>query len=277
MILKILKYNWNVLLGIFFLLFVVEACNPGGRIPKEFPDKEEMAEILADLYVTESIIANARQEIENHDTNGEIPGYYKEVLDRYGLTLARFDTIRKWYADHPYHFQKVYDDALVIISKREADLDNKIREQEEKQDSVQTIKDLWDKSRKLSVNPCDTSDRRLPFKIDIDSVATGSLKLTAFYKFLRADMTRKSQVKMVTLFADSTADTISIDLKKSFKEKSLTLVQPIDTVDTVITVSGYLFDHDTSSVAAVEFSKIRLDHLLNEQVVPEFIKMVESK
>jgi hypothetical protein len=74
MMVNILKYYWNVLGGVFFLFFVVEACSPREGIPKEFPDREEMAEIIADLYVTESIISNNRQEIETHNPANEIPG-----------------------------------------------------------------------------------------------------------------------------------------------------------------------------------------------------------
>jgi hypothetical protein len=40
----------------------------------------------------------------------------------------------------------------------------------------------------------------------------------------------------------------------------------IDSVTPLVEISGFLFDHDTSLVTSVEFSNIRLEHLVKENM-----------
>ncbi len=257
-------FNRNKYAGFVFIgmLLFFSACSPREDVPREFPDEEEMGRILADLYITESIISHGRGSSAGSIAGEEeIPAYYKDVLQDYDLTIEKFDTIRKWYAAHPYHYQKVYENLLVVLSSREADLNREILAEEAREDSLPEIVDLWEDERTLLIEAEDTTNRQLPFELEIDSLLGGEIKLRAFYKFLREDFTRDGQVWMITMYADSTADTITHPLEKTFKEKSFSLVQDLDSVQPVINVSGYLFEHDTSEVTAIEFSQIRLEHL----------------
>ncbi|PWD97983.1 DUF4296 domain-containing protein [Marinilabilia rubra] len=250
-----------LLLGTGVMIFVLQGCDPQESVPKEYPDKEEMASILADLYWTESVISNNNRGPLSEDMGEDrIPGYYRTVLDKYDLTAEGFDSIRQWYASHPYHYQDVYQQTIEILSKREADFNKRLKEQKAKEDTTNILKDLWVKERTLRVTPGDTANLRLPFEVSVDSLVSGNVRLTSFYKFLRADMTRNAHVEMISMYSDSTMDTISYDLEKAFKNKSFSISQPIDTADTVIQISGFLFDHDSTERAAIEFSKIKLEH-----------------
>lgn len=242
--------------------FSLPSCNPQESVPGDFPDKEEMANILADLYWTESVITNnGMGRVNEEGGEDQVPGYYRKVLDKYDLTATEFDTIRQWYASHPYHYQDVYELTIEVLSKREADFNRKLKEQKAKEDTTKVLEDLWTQERTLRITPGDTIQLRLPFNADVDSLVSGHIRLMAFYKFLRADMTRNAHVEMISLYSDSTSDTVRYDLTKAFKNKSFTLMQPVDTADTVIRISGYLFDHDSTARAAIEFSRIKLEHL----------------
>lgn len=243
------------------LVLVFSACSPQEPVPNEFPDEDEMAEILAELHITESIITHGREINVGKDSDDQIPGYYRKVLDDYNLTTSEFDTIRKWYVAHPYHYQKVYEKMIVYLNRKEAEMNRQIKEEEEQQDSIPEIKDLWDDARELTVGAEDTTDRRLPFSYELDSLVSGSIRLSAFYKFLREDITRDGHLQMITQYADSTVDTISRKLEKTFQNKSITVFQELDSVNPATAVSGFLFDHDTASVTAIEFSNIRLSHI----------------
>lgn len=261
---SVLSSCFNRILTAGLIIFVVwlQGCSPRESVPGEFPDKEEMANILADLYWTESVISNnGMGQVNENVGEDQIPGYYKKVLEKHGLTAAQFDTIRQWYAAHPYHYQDVYEQAIEVLSKKEADFNKKLKEQKAKEDTTTVLKDLWVKERTLRITPGDTANLRLPFDMEVDSLVSGNIHLTAFYKFLRADMTRDAHVEMISLYSDSTRDTVKYVLTKAFKNKSFSLMQPIDTTDTVIRISGSLFDHDSAARAAIEFSKIKLEHL----------------
>ncbi|MDK2842815.1 MAG: hypothetical protein PWQ17_2321 [Anaerophaga sp.] len=249
------------------LLFVVISCSPREKVPKEFPNEDEMAQILAELYVVESIITHGRSSVNDQMADDEIPGYYRKVLSEYDLSTEEFDTIRDWYAAHPYHFQKVYDKVIVLLSEREADLNRQIQAEEEKKDTTPVIRDLWDDERIMTVTPADTVNHRLPFKMQVDSITGGQIRLSAVYKFLREDLSREGKTLLIAQYADSTADTVSHDITKTFKNNPLTLQLNIDSVTPLVEISGFLFDHDTSFVPSVEFSNIRLEHLVRKNKI----------
>ncbi len=245
------------------LFFIFYGCNPRQKVPREFPDRDEMANILAELYLAENIMNHGGQGMYNMAGDDKIPGYYKGVLEKYQLTTTEFDTIRKWYAAHPYHFQAVYDKTIVILSQHEAALKKQIAA-EEKQKTL-GIKDLWVGPREISTQLTDTTDTRLPFSLAIDSLEEGNIRLTAFYKLLKEDMTRQARMLLVTHYADSTADTVFYDLPLSFQKKPASLAHSLDTSKIGVTLSGFLFDHDTTAISSVEVSDIRLQHFPDNQ------------
>jgi hypothetical protein len=250
----------------FFAFFFVAvmlfgACTPKENIPGEFPDKEQMAEILAELYLAESVLSNRGFKKGNEKDEDIAPAYYKDVLDEYNLTTVEFDTIRKWYVAHPYHYQDVYDKVVLLVTRREAELKKLIKSEEEAADSLPEVEDLWRLERELSVSVEDSAYPRLPFSFSTDSIVGGQIRLSGFYRYLRSDMSKDAMTEMVTLYADSTADTISVALTKAFEKKPINLVADIDTLRPVIKVSGFLFQHDTATTSAVEFTEIRLEHM----------------
>jgi hypothetical protein len=246
------------------LLLVIISCSPREKVPKEFPDEDEMAQILADLYVVESIITHGRRSVNDQMADDEIPGYYRKVLSEYDLSTEEFDTIRDWYSAHPYHFQNVYDKVIVLLSEREAELNRQIQAEAEKKDTTPVLRDLWGDVRTMTVSPDDTVNQRLPFKAKVDSITGGQIRLSAVYKFLREDLSRKGKAVLITQYADSTSDTVSYNITKTFKNNPIVLQLHIDSVKPLVEISGFLFDHDTSFPASVEFSNIRLEHLVRK-------------
>jgi len=251
----------------FLFLFLLASCSPREPIPDEFPDKEEMAGIIADLYIAENVIRRSPsgQEGDSSDTN--IPGYYKGVLEEYGMAAAEFDTIRKWYAAHPHHYQEVYDRVIVKISRREAELEQKIREEKETEEARPQIIDLWEKERSFTINSGDTIGRKSAYHVKLDSLTGGEIRFKTVYKFLKDHMTEVPRMMMIVEYSDTIADTITRELEMTFQPRNITLSAEMDSTMPATGVSGLMFDHDTtSSSTAIEFTGIRLEHL------PESIK-----
>ncbi|MFO8002349.1 MAG: DUF4296 domain-containing protein [Marinilabilia sp.] len=264
-IIKILKTHFLPGLVPLILVLMTVACSPREKVPREFPDEEEMAEILTDLYVTENLITQGGESSIDVMSDDAIPGYYSQVLEKHDLSRDQFDTIRKWYAAHPYHYQRVYDRIIVQLNSREAQLNREMREAEEKADTVPEVVDLWEKERTLMVDPDDTIDPRLPFSIELDSLNEGNLRLSVYYKFLREDLTREGHMAMMAHYADTISDTVTYELEKTFQPKTATITLNLDTIGPVKKVSGFLFEHDTTTVTGIEFSRIRLEHLTSEE------------
>ena len=76
-------------------------CRPRGVL-----SNREMREVLYDLHRADGAI--------------QVAGYYKNVLDKHGITQAEFDSSLVWFTDNPQIFNKIYPK---VIARLETDLE----------------------------------------------------------------------------------------------------------------------------------------------------------
>jgi hypothetical protein len=76
-----------------------------------------MRDVLYDLHRADGAIQVAGY---NYSHDQEVAGYYKNVLDKHGITQTQFDSSLVWYTDNPQIFNKIYPK---VIERLEADLD----------------------------------------------------------------------------------------------------------------------------------------------------------
>ena len=87
-------------------------CRPRGVL-----SNREMRNVLYDLHRADGAIQVAGY---NYSHDQEVAGYYKNVLDKHGITQAQFDSSLVWYTDNPQIFNKIYPK---VIERLEADYD----------------------------------------------------------------------------------------------------------------------------------------------------------
>lgn len=121
-----MKQKWLV---IACVLLAVVGCRPRGVL-----SNHEMREVLYDLHRADGAIQVAGY---NYSHDQEVAGYYKNVLDKYGITQAQFDSSLVWYTDNPQIFNKIYPK---VIERLEADLEieRQIREAKRAKKSSQS-------------------------------------------------------------------------------------------------------------------------------------------
>ena len=101
------------------ILLAVVGCRPRGVL-----SNREMRDVLYDLHRADGAIQVAGY---NYSHDHEVAGYYKNVLDKHGITQAQFDSSLVWYTDNPQIFNKIYPK---VITRLEADfeVEKQIRE-----------------------------------------------------------------------------------------------------------------------------------------------------
>lgn len=243
-------------------ILVAPACGRY-RIPKGYPKPEEMAAILTDLHLVESTIAFLPGQPSSH--NSEIPGNFKFVLEKYGLTPVEFDTIRKWYVDQPELYQSVYDMVLARLSQMDADVrivmdrEKELKAEAEKLAIQEKLQNLWQDSTFISIAPSDTIKSGYPFRIAVDTLSLqGEVKMMARYQFLRNDESRSPRMMLSAFYNDSVADTVYHSVKLTFQERAeeLILVLKQDTVPQYI--DGFLLLTDSLLSSSAKISNIRI-------------------
>lgn len=243
-------------------LLVAPACGRY-RIPKDYPRPEEMADILAEIHLVESTITFLPGQPASR--NSQMPGNFKFVLEKHGLTPAEFDTIRKWYVDQPELYQKVYDLVLERLSQLDADVriqnerEKELKEEAEKLALQEKLQNLWQDSTLISVAPSDTLKLGYPFRIAVDTLRLqGEVKLMAGYQFLRNDESRSPRMMLSAYYNDSVADTVYKSVRLTFQEQTeeLLLVLKQDTFP--LFIDGFLLLTDTLHSSSAIISNISL-------------------
>ena len=92
-----------------------------GCRPRGILSNREMRDVLYELHRADGAIQVAGY---NYSHDQELAGYYKNVLDKHGITQAEFDSSLVWFTDNPQIFNKIYPK---VIERLEADF--KVEEQ----------------------------------------------------------------------------------------------------------------------------------------------------
>lgn len=124
------------------LLFT--ACD---RRPSDVMDKRQMAEVLTDVHIAESAVAQS--EWKSSKAHKQL--YGNSVFEKHGITKEDFDRSVEWYALHPEKYVAVYDIVEENLDSLEKDIENYVYHPDEKPtaaDSIDTI-DIWDKRPSL--------------------------------------------------------------------------------------------------------------------------------
>ena len=109
------------IIGLLLLCMTLGGCRPRGVL-----SNRQMRNVLYDLHRADAAIQVAGYSYLNDQ---EVAGYYKNVLDKHGITQAEFDSSLVWYTDNPQIFNKIYPK---VLERLEADfeVEKRIREKQ---------------------------------------------------------------------------------------------------------------------------------------------------
>lgn len=97
---------------LLLLCVAIVGCRPRGVL-----SNREMRDVLYDLHRADGAIQVAGY---NYSHDQEVAGYYKNVLDKHGITQEQFDSSLVWFTDNPQIFNKIYPK---VIERLEADFE----------------------------------------------------------------------------------------------------------------------------------------------------------
>ena len=170
----------NKFVLILIVVFVV-GCSKDPSIPSGYPNKNEMALLLADIYQLEGLINNP----QTMEGRNNASSYYKFVLDKHHITQAKFDEGVKWYTSNPEFYLSVYDKVISILSEREAVFLSEMAKRKESSDQQTLLEesksDLWRGLRAYQFPLLDTSllNAQIPFLVNDTLLGAGFYKLEA--------------------------------------------------------------------------------------------------
>lgn len=83
-------------------------------VPDDVLDKEEMAQLLADVHTGEAVV---EANISAFPTDSVKRAFKQSIFKKHGLTTAQVDRSLRWYGNHMDKYVEVYDRVLEIINE----------------------------------------------------------------------------------------------------------------------------------------------------------------
>ena len=133
---------------ILCVLLAVLGCRPRGVL-----SNSEMRDVLYDLHRADGVIQVLGY---NYSHEQEVAGYYKNVLDKHGITQEQFDSSLVWYTDNPQIFNKIYPK---VLERLEADFEREKQLREANRDRLA--------KNKLNQLDLDIAQKQIREKLDL--------------------------------------------------------------------------------------------------------------
>ncbi len=138
-----------------------------------------MAHILADVHIAEGTLSINSATCPSDEQSG----YYKGVLDKYGLSKDNFDSAVAYYSSNPDEYQRIHDKLIEILTAKELEVHSL------KEDSSKFISkivpigrdDLW-KGERIRKVSSDSLKLNSSFDFHVDSLVIGEIWLTVKYR-----------------------------------------------------------------------------------------------
>lgn len=199
------------------------------RTPSHVIDPDDMAEVLADMYIAESVVDLNRHQYVTDSSRRLLK---QSVLAMHGYDSEDFDTSMVWYGHNYSEYVDVYDRTIKILEKKSAQAGTALMEANASfyGDSV----DIWSGAPFLKIN------RRIPsgfvrFKIEGDENSEPG-DIYSWRVKLVDDQARSVRWFMLANYSDSTTEYLNSSTS-SMGWNEMTFVT--DSTRTLEDMSGY--------------------------------------
>lgn len=196
-----MKISLSKYLIVFCLLLVAMSCS---RVPGHIIPPDDMAEIMADMHIAESVVEQNRVDYPTDSTKQMMK---QSVLKRHGVTQQQLDTSFNWYGHNISYYMEVYDKTITLLERRIAETGNRIAAENISiaGDSV----DVWTNAKLLAINNLSPS-KFVTFSLSSDENWERGDSYTWRAKFTNND--QASQWAIVADYTDGSSEMLTSEL-----------------------------------------------------------------
>ena len=233
------------------------------------PNKQRMAEILADIYVADAVAQQKVQRLVSG--NNIVERVYKTVLDHYEISRFEFDSIISWYSVHPKEYSEVYFEVIAILTEREARMSRAIKMRDSISSLIDKMRDsltvdYWKYGKtttlRLPRTDKDTFPKDLTFEVDVDSLRGGVVTLEMGYSFQSKDKsTDESFMQLVACYNDSTADTTKYRISRRISRQTATIRYNVRDTLSAVKLKATLLTSKQLDITAAMLSGIKFQYV----------------
>ena len=111
--------NKSILITGTFFLFI--SCSPSEeKTPSEILSKEEMVSVMIDIQLADATVNLSNYGQSNFPNDKE--KLFTEIYTKHKVTKKKFRESFSYYTARPEKFEKIYDEVITGLSKKQAEL-----------------------------------------------------------------------------------------------------------------------------------------------------------
>lgn len=150
------KLIWSI-----SLVFAISSCS---KVPKHVISPDDMAEVLADMYIAETLVENNYRQFIDDSVKMLLK---QSILAKHGYTVTDLDTSFVWYGGNLAIYNDVCDETIKIIENKMAERGEQARRELTAMDGDSI--NIWDKPAFLIIKNTSPSGY-LSYSYDSDSL-----------------------------------------------------------------------------------------------------------
>ncbi|HRH02075.1 MAG TPA: DUF4296 domain-containing protein [Bacteroidia bacterium] len=117
---KVMQFIKKYLL-VFSLLGFANSCTTNSDgLPDNLIGRDSMITVLIDIHIADAAVNLSS--FNQQELPPDKEKLFREIYSKHGLTKAKFDSSFIYYSQHPELFEKIYEDVIIGLSKRQAEL-----------------------------------------------------------------------------------------------------------------------------------------------------------
>lgn len=203
--------NKNIVVIVFAVFFLLSChIKPAGTL-----SEKKMEDILYEMHKSEGIV-QAQGYFQN--TSQQQKEYYDQILKKYKVTQAEFDSTLAWYTKHPLEFSELYKKVIVRFDTLNTQVSKgKFHPLNAQNGMMKT--DLWKLRRTFKLNK-DSARTKIDFEIvNSDNLFVGDKYTLSFlHRVAKSDSSVNPYAVLRINYTNGKKDTL---LAKSFNDNKL--------------------------------------------------------
>ena len=105
------------------ILFFIFSCKQAEeKIPSDILSKEKMVKVLVDIHLAEANVTI--KNLAGDDANKLATAYYQHIYKSHRISKEEFKKSFLFYSQHPQLLEKIYDEVLSELSKKQVETVN---------------------------------------------------------------------------------------------------------------------------------------------------------
>lgn len=186
------------LLAVFTLIILgAAACstNPQGPPGKDIIPPDDLVDLLSDLHYYDGVISHYNDIIDNGDTID----FYAEIFSKHGVDKLRFERSMNYYAFDPVNFERMYEQVVEKLNRRQSELSAITR------DDPETFEpeNIWNMKRNWSF-PEDGANELI--NVDVPVEGPGIYTFSAQIRMQPQDFSENPRITLWFWYDDGTEE-----------------------------------------------------------------------